>query len=589
MIDFKIQSQKIKGFSSADQIREYVLKNFKEECDVISLFVAFAYLSEYEKNEDKNVFRKKAYLAYFNNDKKSFVNAWKCIDYLLDNSKDEPDLYIRILKGGSYKIKNYYLENNDLNDIRGASALLTHIEQNVIPEMIENAFIPECIVYNGGGNIFAVLPKDTDENFPELLEETADKLLVTAKIAYYLSENMPASVILGADYKVKMAAIENCLSDRKNLKLYNTISADNNIPDDFMISNGNDEKVNVKFKDVSVYNSQKEFCSACGKRYADFKTGGALLCKGCLTKRLAGKAAEKGIYISEFINETKITPKTIRTIADISKDKIAVVYADGNNMGGIIQQFNKITDMMKFSRNVKEVTRKEVYKALADNQIKAFEIVALGGDDVFVIVPADKSFNFACSFAKGYKEYFDKSYGSSSTMSVGIAAAKNNTPIKILLEAAEEKLSSAKTFEKKRNEIERDGSIAFIILDSYVTSGEESNKSDKTVFNTIQPYSVKTANNISEWVKNHSSQNSKSQIRNLLDAFDNAESTKEAKLFYNYTNAKNDNNISLPEIDGFKLDSGFYLSKKGESFYIWNDILDLQSLCGTEKQTAEEK
>lgn len=589
MTDFKEHKQQIEKLSSANKIREYVLNNLKEECDYISLFVAFAYLSEYDGKEDKNSFRKKAYLAYISNDKSGFSCAWSCIDYLQEKSTVKPDFYIRILKGGSYKIKNYYLENNDLNDIRGASALLTHVEQNVIPKEIEDSFIPECIVYNGGGNIFAILPKDTDDEFPKSLEEKADKLLITAQIAYYLSKPMPVSVILGADYRFKMVEIENCLSDRKNLKLYNTITADDNsIPKDFIIPHGNDEKVYVKFKDVSVYNGEREFCSACGKRYAKFTTGGNLLCQGCLTKRMTGIAAEQGIYISEFTKETGITPKKIRTTADISKDKIAVVYADGNNMGGIIQQFSKITQMMKFSRNVKEVTRKEVYKALDDNHINAFEIVALGGDDVFVIVPAEKSFNFACSFAESYKLYFDKNYGHSSTMSVGIAAAKNTTPIKILLEAAENELKNAKTFERNQDEKDRDGSISFVILDSYETSGEESDKFDKTVFNTMLPYSVKTAKNISVWVKNHSTQNSKSQIRNLLDAFNNAESIEEAKLFYNYINAKNDNKVSLPKIDGFTLDSGFYKSEKGV-FYIWNDILDLQSLCKIEKQTVEEK
>lgn len=577
---------------SADKIREYLqTKTESGYCDKASLFIAFSYISEPPEG-DKDSFRKKAYLTYINEDKQTFKKAWDCIG-CLEGVKDAVDMKIRILKGGSYKIKDYYLENNDLNDIRGASILLTHIEQNVVPNEIIREFIPECIVYNGGGNIFAILPENADADFAKKLEEMADKLLITASVAYCMSEPINVTDILSDNYRSKMAAIENKLDERKKLKIYNTIkNNDSAIPDSFDIPFGGKEKLSVKFGDVRQCRSErerKEFCSACGKRFAEFTLNDAPLCKGCLTKRKVGKAAESGIYIKEFIEETKrirdFEPKRIYTAEDISDDKIAVIYADGNNMGGIIQHFSKITQMMEFSRSVKEITRREVYNALCENKVKAFEIVALGGDDVFVIVTAEKSFDFAVSFAKKYKDYFTEYLNGNenediSTMSVGIAAAKNNTPVKILLEAAENMLDEAKKFEREQEPRNRDGSIAFTILDSYNGSDDNSDSDDDIAKRTMQPYSVKTAVDISNFVKSNSSNASKSRIRNILDAFVGAECIEEAKLFYNYLNAKSKDKLKLPCISGYKYDSGFYVSDKGEYRYFWDDILDLEKLCG---------
>lgn len=576
---------------SANEIRDYFTKNTTSDYyDKASLFAAFAYISEQPEDDDKDSFRKKAYLTYVNKEKESFEKAWNCINRL-EGHQSPVDMKIRILKGGSYKIKDYYLENNDLNDIRGASILLTHIEETVIPNEISRAFIPECIVYNGGGNIFAILPENTDADFAKRLEETADKLLVTASVAYCLSEPVNVADILGDNYSSKMAAIENNLDERKKLKIYNTIeNEDTSIPNSFEIPFGRNERLNVTFGDVRQCKSErekKEFCSACGKRFAEFMLNDAPLCRGCLAKRKVGKAAESGIYIKEFIEETKgrrdFEPKKIYSAEDISGDKIAVVYADGNNMGGIIQHFTKITQMMEFSRSVKEITRKEVYNSLCENKVKAFEIVALGGDDVFVIVPAEKSFDFAVSFAKKYKDYFAEyikngKYKDMSTMSVGIAAAKSKTPVKILLEAAEDMLKNAKTYEREQKQQNRDGSIAFTVLDSYNASDEYSDSDKNIAKRTMQPYSVKTAGDISEFVKNNSSQTSKSRIRNILDAFVDAECIEEAKLFYNYLNAKEKEKLKLPDISGYTQDSGFYISDNGEYRYFWDDILDLEKL-----------
>lgn len=591
MTSFKEVSEKISQLSSADDMRKYILSNANDRYDSASLFVCFAYLSE--KTEDKEVLRKEAYLSFFNNDRSCFTTAWKCID-CLNSDKDsdiEIGLKVRVLKGGAYKIKEYYLENNNLNDIRGASILLTHIEENLIPGIIIDRFIPECIVYNGGGNVFAILPQDTEDDFAIMLEEKVTRLLITANIAYCLSSPADVSYILGSGYSKNMADIENALDERKKLKIYNKInSGTSEIPADFFIKSGQDDKLEISFNGVSVLPqaSQKEFCDSCKKRFSKFSFDNNLFCPGCLVKRKTGKAAKQGIYIRELKKrQPNFKIQHINSIPDISKDLIAVVYADGNNMGGIIQNFTQITQMMEFSRKVKEVTRTEVYSALAENNIDRFEIVALGGDDVFVIVPAKKSFKFAISFSKKYKKYFDDytrrmNIDDKSTMSVGIAAAKSSTPVKIMLEAAEEMLGQAKIYVRNQRPEKRDGSIAFTVLRSY--GGDcENNTGNREVIakSTMQPYSIHNAENIADWTDKNRSNAAKTRIRNIIDAFNNAECTQEAMLFFDYLSAKNsDGKASMPNIEGFNKKSGFYLRPDSDDCqYIWNDLLELEKLC----------
>ncbi len=92
---------------------------------------------------------------------------------------------------------------------------------------------------------------------------------------------------------------------------------------------------------------------------------------------------------------------------------VAYIYADGNNMGGYIQNQIKTPEAyQQFSEDVSYATEQAVYQAIAQHldptwytpdrrsdrtkvgipiQIHPFEILTIGGDDVLLIVPADQA------------------------------------------------------------------------------------------------------------------------------------------------------------------------------------------------------
>ncbi|MBW4641473.1 MAG: type III-B CRISPR-associated protein Cas10/Cmr2 [Goleter apudmare HA4340-LM2] len=112
--------------------------------------------------------------------------------------------------------------------------------------------------------------------------------------------------------------------------------------------------------------------------------------------------------------EIKI-PQSLTQLGKVSNGYVAYIYADGNNMGGFIQNIRTPKEYQEFSQDVENATQYAVYQALASNlhprEIKGiseaeskiqdgdvihpFEIITIGGDDILLIVPADQALQIA--------------------------------------------------------------------------------------------------------------------------------------------------------------------------------------------------
>ncbi len=223
------------------------------------------------------------------------------------------------------------------------------------------------------------------------------------------------------------------------------------------------------------------------------------------------------------IRSEKIHPErvkeaiSVREIGDasITPGFIAYIYADGNNMGGYIQkEIKNPQDYQNFSRDIGEATENSVYAALtkhlaphkinptlqaernSDKEvwIHPFEILTIGGDDVMLIVPADKALAIAktigeefekilLSKGKVYKE--DKNYDPKQvhryqgekeitgdnqcklSMSTGVLITADDTPIYYAEKLTEQLLKSAK---KQAKELKKKhyygGTVDFLVMKS---------------------------------------------------------------------------------------------------------------------------
>lgn len=127
--------------------------------------------------------------------------------------------------------------------------------------------------------------------------------------------------------------------------------------------------------------------------------------------------------VSYLIPKNTDEALSLREIGQAGKGFVGYIYADGNNMGGYIQKTIQTPEQYRqFSNDIFEATKESAYYALAKHLqpkyvqrelasgkqkqvlIHPFEIIAIGGDDVLIIVPADKALAIAQTIGEKFEE-----------------------------------------------------------------------------------------------------------------------------------------------------------------------------------------
>ncbi|MFB2772282.1 type III-B CRISPR-associated protein Cas10/Cmr2 [Pelatocladus sp. BLCC-F211] len=219
---------------------------------------------------------------------------------------------------------------------------------------------------------------------------------------------------------------------------------------------------------------------------------------------------------SENIHPSRVKEAiSVREIADASTPNgfIAYIYADGNNMGGYIQtEIKNPSDYQSFSRDIFDATEKSVYAALTKHLqphklnsklqaerkstkevwIHPFEILTIGGDDVMLIVPADKALAIAQTIGEEFEKQLlnkredyksDKTYNpqlvqryhgektisgdkqSKLSMSTGVLITAEDTPIYYAEKLTSQLLKSAKKYAKDlKKQDYYGGTVDFLVM-----------------------------------------------------------------------------------------------------------------------------
>lgn len=220
-------------------------------------------------------------------------------------------------------------------------------------------------------------------------------------------------------------------------------------------------------------------------------------------RNIADEVAE----ISKKLTGKVISPKDFTfEIEEIAKDKqgsenwIAVVHADGNNLGKIIQNiFSTVNEekqsqvYKQFSKKLDEATiraaqiaYKEIIEPNIDNKYPPIRPIVIGGDDLTVIVRGDLALDFTQVFLKEFeeksKEYFKPLVEDFNvdilrdglTACAGIAFIKPKYPFHYAVDLAETLCGDAK---KSSKEIEGiPSSISFHKVQSSFTDDFKSIK-----------------------------------------------------------------------------------------------------------------
>ncbi|NEP17843.1 MAG: type III-B CRISPR-associated protein Cas10/Cmr2 [Leptolyngbya sp. SIO4C1] len=189
---------------------------------------------------------------------------------------------------------------------------------------------------------------------------------------------------------------------------------------------------------------------------------------------------------------------------------VAFIYADGNNMGGYIRRkIQTPQQYQSFSRDIFEATTEAVYQALYQHLkprrykpgpdssrkkkeeiwIYPFEIVAVGGDDVLLIVPADNALEVASAVGKVFEARLKDKYSTAETytpedvhryrsaqmptgkqqcelsMSAGVLITAQNTPFYYAEDLTNQLMKSAKKRAKAlRKKQYYGGTVDFLVM-----------------------------------------------------------------------------------------------------------------------------
>ncbi|AVP55253.1 hypothetical protein C3B72_08880 [Clostridium tetani] len=579
--------------------------------DSIKLYVLFACMFD---GADINK-RSEIYIDFIS-EKYSFKNSYKIVNYIMKQNISKKDkvllkkFKVTLVKGGAFKVKNYFLENNKLKDMRGASTLLTYVTEIKIPEIINKNFMSEALIYSGGGNVMCIVP---DEKIAKDLctqfEKSFNKYTLTVENAFsYYESNLYDFIV---SYKDEMRNLEARIENRKKLKIYNNV-----IPKSKL--NNQKESININGRSIFIKSEElkdtEEICYLCSNKKASYsiKLNDEMknVCGSCLHKRIVGDHGKLGYnnklkkYIKERYelqneNQCEVTPVDTIDKIDPENKKIAVIYGDGNNIGAIVQSIKNICEMMYFSRKIQNAANEAVYEAIlknskAEKNIFKFEIIAIGGDDIFFILPASKALGVAKDLINIFNDQFknktEYEYCNkyNATMSIGIAISNSKNDIRKLVEVAQNELKIAKNKERQlllKGKNSGSVSVSFIKGSNYL-SKELINNRNKKIKQSMLPMSNDTFKDFLELVLKLKSKNNDINV-SMLSRIEEASKKmdiSEFMLFYLYNEAKKKKimsnifehiKIALHIFEkGTFIEEVFEEEKNKNIYFPWSDILN---------------
>jgi hypothetical protein len=309
-------------------------------------------------------------------------------------------------------------------------------------------------------------------------------------------------------------------------------------------------------------------CDACGVEYADARgqdredaqgpdtddepdmsEEGEHYCKSCNSKR--ARDLKVKIFIKDFISHVDIKreappddylwkkiisrlsemqydiplrtrrPKDFNVFSNFkgSKDYLALVYADANNMGHTIEQYTTLNSRKEFAYAIDAAVYEAVCTAITrhlrindhlkpqeqrSDELKypvfPFDILLMGGDDICMVVPASVALDVALTLSETFHNVTQKAH----TLSVGVVMAPVKYPFGLLQEMAETTLKFAKKAgsdakAKQKDKLVDDTRINFMIVTGSTSSNFKSvhnavyhRQNDDTrqdFYATLRPYS----------------------------------------------------------------------------------------------------
>lgn len=210
-------------------------------------------------------------------------------------------------------------------------------------------------------------------------------------------------------------------------------------------------------------------------------------------------------YGEKVCREGLSSPDYLDHIADVAEPDgyVGVIYGDGNNIGGRLEAISTPAEYRQFAIRVYRAVQAAVFEAIQEHVppaggIYPFELLSVGGDDVFLIVPGHAALPVASAIARNLEKTLGRkvdplqtrlrsevhryappdeegkfkrevtNYEPRISLSAGVVIAGAHTPVFLLKELVDELLKIAKRKAKilRREHGHQGGTVDFMALKS---------------------------------------------------------------------------------------------------------------------------
>jgi hypothetical protein len=521
-----------------------------------------------------------------------------------------------LLMGDTDAIKGYVYETQALPEIRGASQILVELEEEV-RKLFHDWLVEECLIYCGGGGFLAIVPASMAENLKQEIERLYLERTQVATVTVASSEPLgyvqfSRGLAPHTDEEVRNLSGQRVAGDLL-FSHFEALLADRTKRKNFgeLVSALTGRLQQAKrmrelapfFETLPVYRR----CDSCGKRAAQKwdVTKEEWLCEVCNQKRQKGRQ-ERRDFVTAFQEwarqkqgfEGKFRhPEDLDTLAGAG-GRIALLYADGNNMGELLQLMPSPASYRHFSQVLESATRDSLFAAIwtvfGEDRLKdasqpvPFEIIALGGDDVVVIVPAEYGWALALQVLKEFENHPDIQrleqelsgrLGEgvfrrpiSLTLSAGLAIADVKYPVSFLFALAEGLLKQAKKLARER----RTSTLCHLWLRAPVISEKadavldalyKRNSRQQTAMLTARPYTREDAEKLTNLAQ-QLTELPTTQRRTLAEALERGVHVSLNYALYQAARRKGRQEVLLRAFE----ELGSLLDRTQTGFWFWRNV-----------------
>ncbi len=443
-------------------------------------------------------------------------------------------------------IKGYVFGTNRLKEIRGASSILDRLNREETVRIAAKEEFKATRIFAYGGSALFIVDSDRAQALGKAVqklyhEETGGGASITYAIQdipdYGTQDIMTVKELSG---NIAMADVRKLLRSRLHLakdSLQMDMSPGDNVQQKDAAPENDTQRGDALAYVALPSHALLCTCESCGVAYAqdlgrdveDADEGEERYCCVCTGKREEDMDVKKKLrnarnaplasgslwgHILKSLGESYLPPrspvperpKDFNAFREFShgKEYLGLIYADANSMGTAFNDLETLEEEQVLAKKIDDAVFAAMGYAIRTHlpiqgNTFPFDILLVGGDDIVMVVPADKAIQVAHTLAEEFHRLAGK-----YTLSIGVVLAPVTYPFSLQYELVGEtlkaaKMSGARQVPNSSNDEQEQSRVNFVVLTGNTSQsyekqyGELYNKRTRTnnaFYATLRPYTL---------------------------------------------------------------------------------------------------